>query len=192
MSVEMYNSRMIGYYPQVIGAITEFKAIVESEAPEFDLLNTNVTNTLNDAYLSTMGEERISQWEKILGIIQLDNSTLEDRRDTIIARISGQGKLNTKLINSIVNSFTGGTANSWVEDSVLYVEITPPPNNKSYRFENVEQELSKKVPAHLGLKVSRNYYEWGEVKNNFSTWKDVLDIGTWNDVCTITPFTRSL
>lgn len=192
MSVEMYKNRMRGYYPQVISAITEFNAIVNSEALEFDTLNTNRENIIKDAYLSTMGEERVSQWEQILGIKPLDDSTLDDRRDTIMARIRGQGKLNTALINSIVNSFTGGTAISWVEDSVLYVEITPPPGNKAFLFKNVEQELSKKVPAHLGFQVSRNYFEWGEVKNKISTWQGVYDLGTWNDVYLFTPFKKSV
>ena len=147
---------------------------------------------VNDAYLSTMSNDRVLQWEQLLGIRPLEDSTLDDRRDTIIARIRGQGKLNTTLINSIVNSFTGGTAESWIEDGVLYVEITPPPNSKAYRFENVEQELAKKVPAHLGLQVSRNYYEWGGVKKNLSTWQDVRDFGTWNSVYLFVPFTKSI
>lgn len=187
MSVEMYTTRMTGYYPQVVGAITEFKAIVDSEAPEFDRLSVERTNALNDAYLTTMGEDRIEEWEQILGIDPLPDSTMDDRRDTIIARIRGQGKLNTALINSIVNAFTGGTANSWVEDGVLYVEITPPPENKAFRFENVEQELSKKIPAHMGFQVSRNYYEWGDLKTS-GTWESVRDLGTWQEVYLFVPF----
>lgn len=192
MSVEMYRSRMTDYYPQILRAIDEFKAIIESEAPEIDAVSTGHTNVVNDAYLSTMSNDRVLQWEQLLGIRPLEDSTLDDRRDTIIARIRGQGKLNTTLINSIVNSFTGGTAESWIEDGVLYVEITPPPNSKAYRFENVEQELAKKVPAHLGLQVSRNYYEWGGVKKNLSTWQDVRDFGTWNSVYLFVPFTKSI
>ena len=109
---------------------------------------------------------------------------MEDRRDVIIARIRGQGKLNTEMINTIVNTFTGGSAKSWIEDSTLYVEITPPPGNKQYKFENIERELQNKVPLHLGLSVIRNYYTWddikktnntwGNVKNKFTTWEDVL------------------
>lgn len=192
MSVEMYRSRMTEYYPQILRTINEFQAIIDSEAPEIDAVSTGHANVVNDAYLSTMSIDRVLQWEQLLGIRPLEDSTLDDRRDTVVARIRGQGKLNTALINSIVNSFTGGTATSWIENGVLYVEITPPPNSKSYRFENVEQELAKKVPAHLGLQVSRNYYEWGGVKNNLPTWQDVLDFGTWNDVYIFVPFTKSV
>lgn len=178
-----YRERMMGYFPQVISVIKEFQAIVDSEYPELDTLNNESNDVLNNAYLLSMGEERIAQWEKILDINIVDDSTLEDRRDVIIARLRGQGKLNTTLINAIVNTFTGGSANSWVENSVLHVEVTPSPNNKQYKFENIERELKNKVPTHLGLEVMRNYYTWGEVIEIATTWDDVKStFNTWEDV----------
>lgn len=179
----MYRERMNSYYPEVVRSILEFQAIIDSEYPEFEGLDVAKEQITADAYLTTMSEGRIVEWENLLGITPLDDSTLSDRRDTIIARIRGQGKLNTALINSIVGAFTGGTANSWVKDSVLYVEITPPQGNKQYKFANVEQELKLKVPAHLGLSVIRNYYTWAEVKQKCSTWQDVKnEFDTWNEV----------
>lgn len=177
-----YEDRMINYYPLVISAITEFKAIIDSEYPEFDELDKARQRVLDDAYLTTMGEDRITQWEQILKITPLPDSSLEDRRDTILARIRGQGKLNTETINSIVHTFTGGTAISWVENSCLYVEITAPPSNKSYKFANVEQELKKKIPAHLGFNVRRNYSEWQDVLDNQVIWQTVYDLGEWESV----------
>ena len=187
----MYRQRMIGYYPSVISAIQEFQAIIDAEYPEFDAQYTAKKDVLNNAYLLTMDEARIKQWEGSLGIVPIASSTLGDRRDTIIARVRGQKKLNSALVNSIVNAFTGGTAKSWVEDGVLYVEITPPPSNKQYQFANVEQELAKKVPAHMGLKVSRNYYSWFEVKNTFATWGDVNVLDNWETIYLLVPSTIS-
>ena len=189
MSVEMYNSRMKSYYPQVVSAIEEFKSIIDTEAPEFDDLHTNRLSAIDDAYLLTMHEGRVEKWENILGITPLSESTIQDRRETIVARIRGQGKLNTELINAIVNTFTGGTAESYVLDSVLYVEITPPPNNKAFLFPNVEQELRHKVPAHLDFKVSRNYFDWRDIKDDYATWQDVKDsFANWNSVYVYSPF----
>ena len=182
----MYRERMIGYYPQVIKAIKEFQAIIDAEAPEYENLSIARNKLIEDAYLTTMNEERITQWENLLGIRPLENSSVNDRRDTIVARVRGQGKLNTEMINAIVKTFTGGTAKSWIKDSVLYVEITPPPNDKSFQFPNVVQELSRKVPAHLGISVQRNYNTWGEINNAYPTWGDVNSIFTsWSDVVLI-------
>lgn len=177
----IYKYRMHNYYPAVIQSIKEFNAIIDSEYPEFDEMN--VGELINDAYFLTLSGTRISQWEQVLGIAPLPDSTIQDRRDTIIARIRAQGKLNTATINAIVNAFTGGSAESWVENSTLYVEITPPPGNKVYKFENVERELSHKIPAHLGLNITRNYATWDDIYKDFDTWQDVLDyFDSWEDV----------
>ena len=185
----MYRERMNSYYPQVIQSILDFQAIIDAEYPEIEDLYKGRERVVEDAYLTTMNEERVEQWEHILGIKPLEQSSLSDRRETIVARIRGQGKLNSTLINSIVNAFTGGTANSWVKNSVLYVEITPPPGNKQFQFANVEQELSNKIPTHLGFQVSRNYYNWTEIKNRYLTWQDIKDsFTTWSDVLIFSPF----
>ena len=185
----MYKERMNSYYPEVVRKLVELQAIIDAEYPEFEDIEIIKEQIISDAYLNTMSLERVEEWEKIFAIKPIEGSSLSDRRETIMARIRGQGKLNTALINSIVNVFTGGTANSWVENSILYVEITPPPGNKQFQFANVEQELSKKVPAHLGFQVSRNYYEWGDIKNGYATWQDVKDgFNTWEDVFLFVPF----
>ena len=177
------GQRMYDCYPQVISCIADFQAILKAEYPEFEEMSLTRDKVIENSYLSTMDDTRIANWEKVLKIVPLPNSTIEDRRDVIMARLRGQGKLNSNVINTIVNTFTGGSANSWVEDSTLYVEITPSPTNKQYRFENIEQELQNKVPSHLGLNVFRNFYTWGEVKNTASTWGDVkTDFGTWENV----------
>ena len=181
----MYRERMTNYYPEVIKRLLEFQGIIDGEYHEFELLGECGDRIINDAYLLTMTEDRISEWEKALEIAVTEGDTLQDRREVIIARIRGQGKLNTALINSIVSAFTNGTAESWFEDSVLHVDITPPPNNKQFKFPNVERELMKKIPAHLGLMVRRNYATWGEIADNFTDWNDVMNsFVNWEEVAT--------
>lgn len=179
----MYQERMLGYYPQVIQSILEFKAIVDAEYPEIETANEGVSKVTSDAYLTTMSEERIEQWEKKLGIRPIEDSTLSDRRDTIIARIRGQGKLNTESINRIVGAFTGGTADSKIKDGVLHITIHAPTNNKSYQFPNLERELKNKLPAHLELDISREISLWSDVSATHSTWADVrITHDEWNGV----------
>ena len=176
------GERMLNYYPEVIKQILEFQALMKTEGFEIDFLKNDIDISVNEAYLTTMGENRIKQWEQLLKITPDDSDTLQDRRDSVIARIRGQGKLNTALINSIVSAFTEGTADSYIQDSVLYVKITPPPNNKQYKFENVDRELHNRQPAHLGLSVTRNYATWKEVMENYTDWNTVAQLNAWNDL----------
>ena len=176
------DERMLNYYPDVIKRILEFQALIGAEGIEVDDVSNEIDILVNEAYLTTMGEDRIAEWEKALGIIYSKDDTLDDRRDVIIARIRGQGKLNTATISAIVNAFTGGTAISYFENSTIYVKITPPPDNKQYKFENVEREIRKKKPAHLDLVVTRNYSTWGDVKNHYASWNTINQLSNWEEL----------
>lgn len=179
----MYKERMIGYYPNVIRNIQEFQSIIDSEYPEFEETSNSVNRVTQDAWLSTMSEDRIKEWEELLEITPFPSSTLVDRREVIIARLRGQGKLNTELINSIVATFTGGTAISWFEDSVIHIEVQLPHDNKSFILDNLIQELELKIPAHLGCEITRRYSTWNEINDKYITWLGVKDChDTWFDV----------
>ena len=182
----MYRERMNSYYPPVIKSILEFQAIIDAEYPEFEELEKCNEQILNDAYLLTMTEDRITQWENKLGIRPLEGSTIDNRRESVVARIRGQSKLNTEMINIIVNTFTGGKAKSRIEDSTLYVELMPFDENKisiDSAITSVTNELLVKIPAHLKVNVSIAYQQWDNVHANNSSWAVVKSIyGTWDDV----------
>lgn len=178
------QDRMLGYYPEVIKDIYDIQAVIDGEYPEFKLLNEEyIESVQNNAYLLTMDESRITQWEELLSLQVIPGSTIEDRRDAVIARIRGNKKLNTESIQSIVSAFTNGKAVSWFADSFIHVEIKPPQGNKQYVFKNVENELEKRKPAHLGLSVTRKYSTWDNIKMEFDSWDSVKDdFATWDDV----------
>lgn len=180
----MYQERMLGYYPKVIQSILEYQVILQTESPEIEGINTKKDTVLSDAYLLTMSEGRIKQWESILGINVSEGSTLEDRRETIIARIRGQGKLNTALINTIVKTFTGAGCNSWFEDSTLFIRLLPPKiSNKEYIIDNIRQEIIAKVPAHIKLDLDKAWQYWVDVNNGYGSWSQVKAYyGNWEDV----------
>lgn len=177
------GNRMLEYYPWVVKCITEFQAITLSEGFEIDFANSDIELIVSNAYLTTMGEDRIYEWENMLGLTPDSDDTVEDRRDRVIAVIRGNGKLNTALINALVGAFTnGGTAKSYVKNSTLYIEVLPPRGNKQYKFDNVIKAIEPKVPAHLGLSVKRGYSTWGEIKTNFASWEAVAAQDDWETI----------
>lgn len=185
------ENRMLEYYPDVIKCLLEIQALMFTEGFEIDGITSSLESALGDAYFETMGEERIEQWEQLLRLTPNSISTLENRRDAIIARIRGNGKLNTEAIQLIVSAFTNGTAESSFKNSTLTVKIKAPKNNKQYIFSDVENELKRRVPAHINLIVSRDYATWGEIKNNFASWQELSTALTdWEGVILyVTPTT---
>ncbi len=177
------GNRMYDYYPEVIKKIIEFQAIPYTEGFEVDFLKGDFTVVVNNAWLMTMDESRIIEWENMLNLAPNDDDTIEDRRDKVIATIRGKGKLNTALINSIVGAFTNNsTAVSYIKNGTLYVKINAPIGNKQYKFNNVEDALQKVIPAHLGLVVSRNYATWGEITQNFASWETIHNQDNWESL----------
>ena len=188
-----YNKQMLDYYPEVIKSIREFQALIKTQSLEVEEMHEELTKILGNAYISTADEATIVKWEKMLKITPLKQGEddletwLSDRKETILARLYQVEKLNSKSISDIVKIFTGGTATSYFKDGVVHVKISPPEDNKQYKFENVEQELRKKVPAHLKFQVDRNYYTWLQVKSGYSKWNDVRNnFATWEEVLLLT------
>lgn len=185
-----YNERMLNCYPEIIKAIREFQVLIKTQSLQVEEMHNELTKILSNAYVADADETKIAQWEQLLGITPLPQGEdsletwLSDRRETILARIYKVEKLNSKVIEDIVKIFTGGVSTSYFKDGTIYVVIYPPEDNKQFKFENVEQELRKKIPAHLMFQVTRNYYTWlqtndsqrtwGDINNNFINWKSVL------------------
>jgi hypothetical protein len=190
MALEInYNEQMLNYYPEVIKGIREFQVLIESQSPQVEGLHDELTKALSNAYIIDADEARISAWEQYLGIVPLprgnDSVTtwLSDRRETILARLYTPEKLNSKSIANLVSIFTGGSAESCFKNGDIQVRVLPSPSSKGYKFENLQQELRKKVPAHLGCTVDRYYPTWGEIKSDNTDWMDVyLNYETWDDV----------
>lgn len=184
-----YNERMLNYYPEIIKGIREFKELIETESIEIEDIHEELVKILENAYVTTADEPTLAKWESFLGITPLDqgeddfDTWVSDRRETILARLYHTEKMNTTSIADVVRIFTGGETRSYFRDGIIYVLISPPRNAKRYKFENVEQELQKKTPAHLILQVQRNYYSWEQVKDTYVTWQGVADVPNWEEVC---------
>lgn len=188
-----YNEQMLNYYPEIIKAIREFQALIKTQSIQIEDIHYELVKLLANAYISTADEATITNWEQMLNITPSsqgdtdDETYLQDRRDVILARIYNVTKLNTKSIANVVKIFTGGTAISYFKDSTIHVLITPPKNNKQFNIRGVEQELRKKIPAHLMLRIDKNYYIWEQHKNTYDTWGDVKStFNTWEDVLYVT------
>ena len=168
--------------PDALGSQGGLAASIQAAYPDKRVLKAG-GDVGNLDWLSTMDESRILQWEQILHITPLEDSTLQDRREVIIARIFGGFKLNTQSIENIVHTFTNGYAGSWFKDSTIYVIVYPPQGNKQYKFENIEAELMRRKPAHLNMIVDRGYPYWQDIYDYMDDWQDVIDTcETWDDV----------
>lgn len=184
-----YNEQMLNYYPEVIKAIREFQALIKVQSVQVEDIHNELVKMLENAYISTADAATIEKWEKFLNITPLSQGDddyetwINDRRATILARLYTVEKLNTDSISNIVSIFTGGTAKSYFKDGTIHVLIEPPKGSNLYKFDNVVQEIGKKIPAHLAFEVKRNYQTWGEINDKHLNWFAVRsNYADWNSV----------
>ena len=167
------GTKMIGWYPTTVVAVDALRAVNDVVGHELDNARARGALLNNNAFLFWMDESRLAEWENALEIDVPENSTVEERRNVIIAKIRGQNKFNVSNIKSIVKTFTGGDAEVTVADGVISVKVLPPNNGQLYNQSALVWELKNKIPAHMQLNIERYYSTWGDVKNNETSWQGI-------------------
>lgn len=167
------GTKMIGWYPSAVVSVDTIHAINDVVGHELDNARARGALLNNNAFLFWMDESRLAEWENALEIDVPENSTVEERRNVIIAKIRGQNKFNVTTIKSIVKTFTGGDAEVTVADGIVSVKVLPPNNGQLYNLAALTWELKNKIPAHMLLNIERYYSTWGEIKNNETSWQTV-------------------
>ena len=167
------GTKMIGWYPTTVVAVDALRAVNDVVGHELDNARARGALLNNNAFLFWMDESRLAEWENALEIDVPENSTVEERRNVIIAKIRGQNKFNVSNIKSIVKTFTGGDAEVTVADGVISVKVLPPNNGQLYNQSALVWELKNKIPAHMQLNIERYYSTWGDVKSNETSWQSI-------------------
>lgn len=170
------RTNLVQYLPTIMQDVAEFKAIMNAEDFEIDLLHDGIQLIADDSYILTAREARIAEWERAFEIIPY--GTLAQRKSFLISFLIGQGKLNEAKIKSVVKGFTGGDSIITFGNSALSIKILVPPNGDIYRFPDVARALRKRLPAHIGLSVQRFYATWNDIKTDFASWGTVSTLNT--------------
>lgn len=176
--------RMMEYLPPYWQEYAEMKAILRSTGSELDKLNDQSEFILTDAFIITMSERRIREWEKWLELPP--TGTLEDRRLAILEYFAVISKLTKESIQVLVaRLYKGARAIVRFNDSTIKITIKPLPEHdtEDIDFEILLKQLQKRKPCHIGLYADRYVSTWGEIKKGFKTWGAVKGLcRNWQEV----------
>ena len=179
---------MLNYLPPFWHENEEMRQILSVHEYEFNEALTESEIIIQDAFILTMSEDRVKQWEKALGLPP--NGTLEERRMAVLGYFSVIAKLTEESIKAMaIRLYDGARARIKFEDSTIKVEVVPLPKNYETQvaFPLLREWIYEKKPCHIALEVERYYTTWGEVKNDFSSWGKVVLQKTWQDVILFIP-----
>lgn len=181
-------STMLNYLPPYWHENEEMRQILSVHEYELNEALTKSEIIIQDAFILTMSEDRVKQWEKALGLPP--NGTLEERRMAVLGYFSVIAKLTEESIKAMaVRLYDGARAKITFEDSTIKVKVIPLPKNYETQitFPLLRDWIYEKKPCHIALEVERYYTSWGEVKDNFTSWGKVVLQKTWQDIILFIP-----
>ena len=176
--------RMMEYLPPFWHECAEMQQILQNEGLELDDLDDSSNCILNDAFILTMGESRIEEWEAWLKLPP--NGTLDDRRMAILSYFAVIAKMTRESIEVLVVSlYSNARAEVIFKNSTISITIKPLPNHDSDEldFQRLLDQLKLRKPCHITLFTERWYCTWGDIKNGFNSWQALKDDRTnWQHV----------
>lgn len=176
--------RMMEYLPPFWHEYAEMQQILQNEGLELDDLDDSSNCILNDAFILTMGESRIEEWEAWLKLPP--NGTLDDRRMAILSYFAVIVKMTRESIEVLVASlYSNARAEVIFKNSTISITIKPLPDHDADEldFQRLLDQLKLRKPCHITLFTERWYCTWGDIKNGFNSWQALKDDRTnWQHV----------
>lgn len=176
--------RMMSYLPQYWHDYEEMQQILKNQGLELDELDDESEFVLTDAFIMTMSERRIAEWESWLGLPP--TGTLEDRRLAILSYFAVIAKLTRESIQSLVSQlYQGARAIVRFKDSIIKITIKPLPEHdtEEINFDLLAAQLEKRKPCHIGFNLDRYISTWNEINLGFATWGAVKGLRqNWQEV----------
>lgn len=151
------DRQMIDYLPEVIRGIREYKAILNTEQPEFEEGWSQADYVLQESIIMTATEYGLSRWESILGISPKASDTLEDRRFRILAAQIANTPYTYRRLIELLTELCGEDGFAVTLDANNYSIVVELGLQVISQFEAVEELLKKILPANLDLLLSLKY-----------------------------------
>jgi Uncharacterised protein conserved in bacteria (DUF2313) len=165
---------MFDYMPKEYEDYRESRAIVQSEAVEFEALHADIADVLAQFFIDT-ATWGLSNWESLVGVTVDESKPLSQRRSVVKSKLRGVGTVTVGLIKNVAESWYGGEVEV-TEQSALYtvtVEFVSSygvPENLA----DVEKALLDIIPAHLELAFEFRYVTYDAMKTQYASYDAVV------------------
>ncbi|WP_082432181.1 YmfQ family protein [Geobacillus sp. Sah69] len=156
---------MFGYIPREYEDYRESRAIVKTEAAEFEALNAKIADVLAQFFVDT-ATWGLSHWERICGIPIDESKPVEQRRSVIKSKLRGIGTVTVDLIKNVAEAYYNGEVEVIEQPSLYTVKIKfvgklgVPPN-----LADIQNALRGIIPAHLAIDFEFSYLLIKDVHN---------------------------
>lgn len=174
---------MFDYMPKEYEDYAESNAIITSEAKEFEKLNADISDVLNQFYIDT-ATWGLAAWEYICGIPTDETKPIDQRRSFIKTRLRGMGTVTVELIKNVVESYVYGDVDV-IEDNpnytitIKFVSTYGVPNN----LHDIEEALRDIIPAHLAINYSFKFASYAQLTTLYANYGAIVTANkTYDDI----------
>jgi hypothetical protein len=177
-----YYVDLARYAPPFLAEIRELKAIYETEGYAVGLLEHELSELLDQCFIST-ATWGLTRWEEVYGLVTNMALSYEQRREILMAKLRGQGTTTAQMIKETAETFSGGEIEV-IEDNpnyhfiVRFIGIKGIPRNMN-AFVSMLEDIK---PAHLSYSFEYRYTVWNELINR--SWGSLTG-HTWDSVRTL-------
>ncbi|SNT18815.1 hypothetical protein SAMN05446037_104927 [Anaerovirgula multivorans] len=159
---------MIGYLPTYERKSKVFQEIMKAAAKEVDQEYVDIKSLSNQLLINT-ATWGLAIYEQELGIQTDINKSYEERRNAIIAKWRGIGKVDKNLIQLITESYAVGDVSVVFNHAITIYLLGV--NETMIGMKDLLNSIEEIKPAHLRLQIIYVYITYGELSP--STYGDL-------------------
>jgi hypothetical protein len=167
------------YYPDVLKEVREFKALATAENPEMELINTALTDVLDQQFIETATTYGIARLEKIVSITHKATGTLEERKFKVLAKYNEDKPYTVPKLKELLSTLCGADGYSLeINNGEFTLKVKVALTSKKNK-DVVGELMERIVPINMVISVVLMYNQWQTARG--LTWGGVSGI-KWEEL----------
>lgn len=145
---------LMGMLPRFYDDSPEVDAIMSANASEIDRARLGARDVLAQFFVTTAGAHGLNAWERVLALSPRPNSSVNFRRNRILARLNGTAPATLRYLTDVVNAHVADKSARIVEYADEYRFEVEVDTDNIRDIGSIYRDINQVKPAHLGFGVS--------------------------------------
>ena len=147
---------VLRYLPDFLAEDKSFKHVQDGLSKEHEQLRLRLAKMADQLFIPTAGEDGISSWERVIGLIPRADEGLEARRRAVLLWLQSNQVSTVEFMRRLAARYYPDDANVQIEEhnEEYYFRILAESFATDYRGLLDAMEIYK--PAHLGMEIHSN------------------------------------
>ncbi|MEC0370056.1 YmfQ family protein [Paenibacillus chibensis] len=168
---------MHDYLPKYYEGIEAADNILDREAEELARLNASIDDVLAQFFIET-ATWGLASWERIFGVTTDPSKSYEQRREILLGKLRGVGKVDAELIKNVASAYANGevaVTNKAAEYTIVITFVSS--MGVPAQIDALKAAVRDIAPAHMAIDYVFRFYTYAELKASGKTYAQVAETG---------------